>query len=125
MTTDTGPTPLQWFLAELDKRVGDEIARRQVVDLLESMVGQRLVITRRDIVRPGLVDAARRMLDAGSTPSQVRVLIATRATVSRPTASRIVSEALARRAEQAAAARSATRQGGRGGETEKTPERLS
>lgn len=106
---DEGPSPLQWFLAELEKRVKDADAKREVHTLLRSMVGQRLFLSRDVLVRAEQQRIARGLLDAGFTPTQARRELAARCGFSARTADRLMVEVLNQRAIAAAVARSGPR----------------
>lgn len=102
---DDGPNPLQWFMAELDRRPGCERTKEMVRELLRGMTGQRLFVTRRDLLQPERLRAARALLDAGFTPTEARREMVARCGFSRDTAERVVGTALRERAVQAAANR--------------------
>lgn len=106
---DEGPSPLQWFLAELERRVQDPAARREVHTLLRSMAGQRIFLARSELVRSEHLRIARGLLDAGFTPTQARRELAARCGFSARTADRLMVEVLNQRAIAAAVARSGPR----------------
>jgi len=102
---DAGPNALQWFLSELDRRPGCERTKDMVRDLLRGMAGQRLFITRRELLQPERLRAARALLDAGFTPTEARREMVARCGFSRDTAERVVGTALRERAVQGAVSR--------------------
>jgi hypothetical protein len=110
---DTGPSPLQWLLAELDRMPGCARTKAGVRALLASMVGQRLTMTRRDLVRPQQRQLARALLDAGFSAQQTRAELVARLALGRDTAERLVTAALTERAEQGIRRRSAQAQADR------------
>lgn len=95
--SDDGPTPIQWLLAELDALPGCQVTKARVLALLRKMAGQRLQLTRRDLVVAERVRLALRMLDSGLTATQTRHQLAARCHCSRYTAERAVKEALIQR----------------------------
>ncbi|MFM2057910.1 MAG: hypothetical protein RLY71_2295 [Pseudomonadota bacterium] len=99
-----GPTALQWFLAELDRAQGCERTKGRVRQILRSMTGQRLFVTRRDLVQPERMREARALLDAGFTPTEARRELAARHGFGPRTAERLVAAALDERARQYIAA---------------------
>lgn len=97
---DTGPSPLQWLLAELDRMPGCLRTKAGVRALLASMVGQRVTMTRRDLVRPQQRQLARALLDAGFSAQRTRAELVVRLGLGRDTAERLVTATLTERAEQ-------------------------
>lgn len=91
-----GPSPLEWFLAELDRRVTDQASKRAVVAILRSMAGQRLYLTRRELTRPDLDRQADGLLHAGFTSTQARRELVARVGCSKRTADRLVGAAIRR-----------------------------
>jgi hypothetical protein len=98
---DTGPGPLQWFLAELDRRPGCTATKEMVLELLRSMIGQRLRITSRDLVQPDRLRAVRKLLDSGMDRAQIVHRCAALFDITPRHASSLVTQALTERAEQA------------------------
>ena len=99
--SDAGPSPLQWFLAEIDRLPGNVLAKQEVRRILRRMVGQRMHLSRRDLVHPEMHRIARDLMAAGHSPKQTRKNLAVRSKCSHQTAGRIVTRALNARAEDA------------------------
>ena len=93
----TGPTPGQWLLLELQTLPGCEDTKARVFELLRRFAGQRLRLTRRDLVQPDRERAASAMLAAGLTATEARRRLAGLYEVSQDTAERIMSKALSER----------------------------
>ena len=102
---NSGPTPLQWLLIELDAIPGCIRTKDRMRTLLRGMVGQRMRLTQRDLVRPEAVRVARKLLDAGLSPTEARRALVGRLLISRDRAERLVMLALSERAVAAAAGR--------------------
>lgn len=102
---EDGPTPLQWMLSELDSIKGCDRTKQAVREVLRGMVGQRVYITRRDLVQPAKKLVARRLIETGFTAPEARAELVARLGVSRRTAERLVSDALAARAHEQMAKR--------------------
>lgn len=95
---DTGPTALQWLLHEVDSRLPAEHAGT-VRAILTPMIGQALQVTRRDLVMAAIRADADRMLAQDVQRSLIAVRLSRTHDVSMRTATRYVTEAMARRAE--------------------------
>jgi hypothetical protein len=91
---DDGPTPLQWLLIELAAMPGCEATKARMIELLRRMVGQRLRLTRRDLVQPEREQVARAMLAGGMSATEARRRLAALYGVSRDIAERLVTAAL-------------------------------
>jgi hypothetical protein len=102
---DVGPSALQWFLIELDKRPGCPATKEMVRELLRVMAGQRLFLSRDLLGRGERLRIAQALLAAGFTATQARAELAARCKFSRRTADRVVAEALNQRAIAAAVTR--------------------
>lgn len=98
ISTNTGPTTLQWFLMELDATPLPNAARGRIDSLLRSMVGQSMYLARRDLVTASTIRRAQAMLDAGKPAKEVRAELAASGNMSRRTAERMVATAIQRRA---------------------------
>lgn len=109
--TDEGPSTLQWFLDELDRSPGKWITKDRVRHILRSMTGQRLTVTKREMVKPERMRIAVELIGSGITATEARYRLAIKLGVSKRTAERLVDAALSERARHAMAAR-ANRQGG-------------
>lgn len=103
--TDPGPTPLQCFLAELDRMPGCGRTKARVLELLRRMTGQRIFVSRRDVHLPEIARIARALIDAGFSVAQAKAELSARCGLGRTQARRYVVQALNARAIEAAAAR--------------------
>ena len=101
---DRGPTPFQWFLSELERRPGCAATKAAVRDILRGMIGQSMLVTRRDVAAPK-VAVARALLDAGFSPAEAKAELSARCGLGRTQARHYVTQALTDRAIAAAAAR--------------------
>ncbi len=100
-----GPTPLEWFLAELARVDGCETTKRKVRTLLGRMAGQQLYLSKAVLQHRERVRAAVVLLDSGVSATKTRADIASRFKVTARTAERIVTKALNERAASAVGAR--------------------
>lgn len=94
------PTPLDLFLAELDRLDGCPHTKRKVRELMRGMVGQKLHLSKRVLEGRERVRAAVVLLDSGVSATKTRADIARRFGVHQRTAERIVAAALNERAER-------------------------
>lgn len=99
-TREEGPSALQWLLAELDALKGCDRTKEGVRVILRSMVGQRVYVTRRDLVQPAQQAVARRLIDTGFSTTEARDELRARLGVSERTAQRLVANALHARAQE-------------------------
>lgn len=89
-----GPTPLQWLLGEIERMGGCADTKANVLALLRAAAGQRLYVSKRDVVAPFRVAQARALLATGVPATEVRRRMAIRFECSQDTAERIVLQAL-------------------------------
>lgn len=95
---DTGPTPLQWLLHEVDARMPAEHAAT-IRTILAPMAGQTMHITRRELVIEGIRASAAALLASGLERSVAVVRLARAHDISTRSAQRYIADAMTRRAE--------------------------
>lgn len=86
-----GPSPLQWFLAEIDRVPDGELTGAKVRDLLRAMAGRRFTVSAAQFTRLERMRQAEAMIANGLPVSEVRARLPVRASVSKRTAERIVT----------------------------------
>ncbi|MFM2069513.1 MAG: hypothetical protein RLZZ584_4422 [Pseudomonadota bacterium] len=99
---DDEVNPLQWFLAELERRPGCAVTKDMVRALLRELVGERIFITQRDLKRPENLRLARALLDKGLPTSEVRRKLVILCGFGPRTSERLVVQALRQRAQELA-----------------------
>lgn len=93
----SGPSPLQWFLAEIDRVPDGELTGAKVRELLRAMAGRRFTVSTAQFARIERMRQAEAMIANGLSVSEVRARLPIRASVSRRTAERIVMHVLSLR----------------------------
>jgi hypothetical protein len=94
---------LQWFLAEIDRLPDGPGTKARVVDLLCSMAGTRLHLSKRVLLRAARVREAARLLDQGAPRAVIRDRLMQRYRIGRTKAYSLLSEALTVRVRAATA----------------------
>jgi hypothetical protein len=89
-----GPSPLQWFLSEIDRVPDGQLTGAKVRELLRAMSGRRVVISAAEIERRERIIQAATMLANGLPVSEVRARLPARTGVSGRTARRLVTVVL-------------------------------
>ena len=89
-----GPSPLAWFLAEIDRVPPGQLTGAKVRELLRGMAGCRIVVSAAEIDRRERLIKAAEMLANGMPVSEVRARLPARAGGSPRTARRIVTTLL-------------------------------
>lgn len=92
-----GPSPLQWFLAEIDRVPDGQLTGAKVRELLRAMAGRRMVISAGEIERRERIIQAATMLANGLPVSEVRARLPARSGIGKRTAERIVMRVLSLR----------------------------
>lgn len=90
----SGPSPLAWFLAEIDRVPPGQLTGAKVRDLLRSMAGRRIVVSAAEIDRRERMIKAAEMLANGLPVSELRARLPARIGQSPQTARRIVTTLL-------------------------------
>jgi hypothetical protein len=89
-----GPSPLAWFLAEIDRVPPGQLTGAKVRELLRGMAGCRIVVSAAEIDRRERLIKAAEMLANGVPVGEVRARLPARLGVRRSTAYYIVERAL-------------------------------
>lgn len=85
------------LLSEIDRLNISEFAKEEFRKMLRGMVGQRIHLSKRDLIRPNQVAITQKLLDDGLTRADVQRALCVRVQVSKDKAYRLVRLALEER----------------------------
>jgi len=90
----SGASPLQWFLAEVDRVPAGQLTGAKVRELLRAMAGRRIVVSGAELDRLDRLQQAAAMLANGLPVAEVRARLPARVGVGKRTAERLVTQLL-------------------------------